>query len=757
MGYFPPVAQRIGPVAQYKFFPLVRVSNVAETRVVMKKFPYSVVKKDKLDAFHQQLSNYKLQVSGATEFVKAIEQGNLDIPYDSGAEADGENALASSLVSMRDQMKKFSAEERQRNWVSEGLAKFVDILRSKNNDIAQLSNEIISQLVKYLNANQGALYIVNDDDKKDVYLEMAACYAYNRQKFLTQRFELGEGIIGQVVLEKITTYLKNIPKDYIRITSGLGDGLPRNLLIVPLKIEERVFGLVEIASFSEIKNYQIEFVERLGESIASTISAAKVSASTQKLLQESQAQAEQMRSQEEEMRQNMEELSATQEEMHRVMKEMQGKERYMTDLINASKDSILTVDQNMKVINCNRVFKATYSGSGMDIDKGFDISNLFSTQEEKARYRALYKRVFAGETFDVTDHYKFQGLEAYYIVTYSPIRNDQGEILAAAVFVKDVTEITRARDAAQQQTEELKAQEEELRQNMEELSATQEEMQRVLTEVQNKEKYLLEVLNATNDSIFTMDRDYRIIGSNKVFSGALEAMGLKAGKGFEMLSLFADDAVQREQQKAYYDRALAGEHFEVSDVFTTNGVKSYYMNHYSPIRDGEGKIYAIACYAKDMTALMTAQHENAEMRQTLEVRENVFGVTTILSEADLFGNIIFVNDKLCEVSKYSREELIGKPHNIFRHPEMPKELFKEFWATLKKGDVFRGIIKNKAKDGSFYWVDAAIVPVKDAAGNVVKYVGARYPIEDEDIAVLLYNRQAKKMKLPLLAMPEVSQ
>jgi hypothetical protein len=98
----------------------------------MKTFPYSFVKKEKLHAFQQQLSNYELQVSGATEFVKAIEQGNLDIPYDSGAEVDGDNALASSLVSMRDQMKKFSAEERQRNWVSEGLAKFVDILRSKS-------------------------------------------------------------------------------------------------------------------------------------------------------------------------------------------------------------------------------------------------------------------------------------------------------------------------------------------------------------------------------------------------------------------------------------------------------------------------------------------------------------------------------------------------------------------------------------------------------------------------------------------------
>src|SRR6478735_5070103 len=98
------------------------------------------------------------------------------------------------------------------------------------------------------------------------------------------------------------------------------------------------------------------------------------------------------------------------------------------------------------------------------------------------------------------------------------------------------------------------------------------------------------------------------------------------------------------------------------------------------------------------------------------------------------------NEKLCEVSKYTPEELIGKPHNIFRHPAMPKELFKEFWDTIKSGRVFKGIVLNLAKDGSHYWVDATIVPVKDASGEITKYVGARYHITDDKIAEELYNR-----------------
>lgn len=120
---------------------------------------------------------------------------------------------------------------------------------------------------------------------------------------------------------------------------------------------------------------------------------------------------------------------------------------------------------------------------------------------------------------------------------------------------------------------------------------------------------------------------------------------------------------------------------------------------------------------------------------------------TLLSETDIFGSIIFVNDDFCRISGYRAEELIGKPHNIIRHPDMPAELFRQLWLTIKSGDVFRGVIKNRTKSGLHYWVNATIMPVLDSNEKIVKYIGARYHIHDEALARMLYSDQAKRLNL----------
>ena len=145
---------------------------------------------------------------------------------------------------------------------------------------------------------------------------------------------------------------------------------------------------------------------------------------------------------------------------------------------------------------------------------------------------------------------------------------------------------------------------------------------------------------------------------------------------------------------------------------------------YTPILDLHGKPFKVLAVVTDGTE----QHKLAEEIAELRVRAEITNLTSIISEADLKGDILSINEKFIEVSKYSREELIGKPHNTTRHPDMPKETFKELWATIGRGKTFRGVIKNRAKDGTPYYVDAVIAPVLGSNGKPRKYIGVRYDI-----------------------------
>jgi putative methionine-R-sulfoxide reductase with GAF domain len=268
------------------------------------------------DQINETLENLK----DATDFVTAIGQGNLDIDYkatlDSGYN-HGKNKLADSLIDMQGKLKSLNEEERKRQWANEGLAKFVDIMRSSSDDIVTLGDKIISALVQYTKSNQGALYILNDEDENNKHLELVSLFAFDIKKFETRKIKLGEGLLGQTYLEAETNYYTNFPDEYIRITSGLGDANPRSILIVPLKVDTQVYGIVELASFNEYAQHEITFVEKLGETIASSIASVRAAQKNKYLIEQFQSQTEQMRAQEEEMRQNMEEMQATQEEVAR--------------------------------------------------------------------------------------------------------------------------------------------------------------------------------------------------------------------------------------------------------------------------------------------------------------------------------------------------------------------------------------------------------------------------------------------------------
>lgn len=295
-----------------------------------KEIHMAQVQDDELTELGRGLMALHAGLQQKTDFAGQLTAGNLELPFQA---ANGEDRLGLSLLQMRETLIRIKHEEQKRIWTNDALARFVDVLRS-NENLKRLCNDIIINLVKTLHANQGAIFLLTQEPGGDEYLDMQACYAYARTKHLAHRVAPGEGLLGQVFLEKQTAYLNKIPGDFIRITSGLGEASPRFILITPLKMEEQVVGVIELASFKPFDEHEVTFVEKIGESIAHTIISFRTAENTRTLLDESRAQTEQMRAQEEELKQNQEELQATQEEISRKYKALFS---HLTELNHESK------------------------------------------------------------------------------------------------------------------------------------------------------------------------------------------------------------------------------------------------------------------------------------------------------------------------------------------------------------------------------------------------------------------------------------
>lgn len=392
---------------------------------------------DEIGEMAVAMDNLVTGLKGTTTFAENIGNGKYDSDFQPLSEHD---VLGNALLNMRANLSRVAEEDKKRNWATEGQARFGEILRTNNNDVEKLSDEIIGNLVKYLKANQGALYIIDENDGEEPTLSMTACYAWDKKKYVNQKIHRGEGLAGQAWQEMDTIYLTDVPQNYVKITSGLGDANPNCILIVPLKVNDQIFGVVELASFNPFKDYEIVFVQKIAESIASTVSSVKVNARTQRLLEESQQMTEQMRAQEEEMRQNMEELQATQEEMQRSQAET---ESTMQSINHAL--SIVEFDTQGHVMKANHNFLDLTGYEQAEIVG--EHHRLLVPKDERSteEYRKFWSDLAAGKT--VRGEFKRQGKrgEAIWIkANYAPIRNKSGEVAKIMMIAYDITAYKKA-------------------------------------------------------------------------------------------------------------------------------------------------------------------------------------------------------------------------------------------------------------------------------------------------------------------------
>lgn len=292
-------------------------------------------------------NNLRNRIIAASEFALEMSESNFSHEFEILGENDSlgksMNVLKEKMIQSRNEHEVRSKEDEIRNWINTGIATFNDLLRQNSNNIEALSYSIIEKMIEYVKANQGGIFLVEGEENEEKTLRMIASYAYDRRKYEKKVLSVKEGLLGTCYQEKMPVYLKDIPDDYLEIGSGLGQSKPRNLYISPLKVDDNILGIMEIASFHEFEKHEIDFINKVSEGIAGTFVSVKLNMQTAFLLKESNRRSEEIAQQEEEMRQNIEEMHATQEELTRAKQEDEIRTREMQEEI----DNIRKLLRNM--------------------------------------------------------------------------------------------------------------------------------------------------------------------------------------------------------------------------------------------------------------------------------------------------------------------------------------------------------------------------------------------------------------------------
>jgi PAS domain S-box-containing protein len=502
----------------------------------------------------------------AARFVKEITDGNYDVEWE-GLTTDNlklnTDTLAGRLIKMKSRMQQVKLDDSHRNWINEGLGKLGDILRRESN-MTIVADKILSELIRYVGANQGMLFIIDEDEAGLPYLDLKSTYAFNRKKYISKQIKPGEGLAGQVWQEGETIYLKEIPEDYVQIRSGLGGANPNNILVVPLKNDTTLQGVLEIASFRVFEKYQIDFIEKLAETIAVTITNVKVAQHTQKLLEETTHMTQIMKKQEEEMRQNVEELQATQEEIYRNQYEVSQRETILRALFDYTDSAVVALDRNLNVLAFNKQIEELYASTGIKIETGINIKNILAADQFALR-KSKFERALSGEIFKelYETHAEKTGETLYFEESYYPIRNEASEIAGFSIYSDNIT-----KDYI-------------LRQNIEQKQAIMEA-----------------TINNTDDNVLALDSNYKVLLVNNGYRKRYAEQGIDYREGMSVFEIL--DPAIRAEWKEYYDRALAGEKFRLEKSYEHDGKVTSREYFFNPILNSSGDIMGLSIFNRLM-------------------------------------------------------------------------------------------------------------------------------------------------------------
>jgi CheY-like chemotaxis protein/signal transduction histidine kinase/HAMP domain-containing protein len=255
--------------------------------------------RDLTDNVNELAANLTTQVRAIAEVATAVTKG--DLTRSIAVETQGEVAvLKDNINQMIANLRETTQKNTEQDWLKTNLAKFTRMLQGQR-DLETVSKLILSELAPLVSAQHGVFYLMETSETHPPYLKLLSTYAYRERKHLANRFQLGEGLVGQCALEKERILITEVPQDYIRISSGLGEAAPLNAVVLPVLFEGQVTAVIELASFRRFSEIHLTFFDQLTESIAIVLNTIAASMRTEELLKQSQSLAEELQTQQKEL------------------------------------------------------------------------------------------------------------------------------------------------------------------------------------------------------------------------------------------------------------------------------------------------------------------------------------------------------------------------------------------------------------------------------------------------------------------------
>jgi HAMP domain-containing protein/signal transduction histidine kinase/CheY-like chemotaxis protein len=279
---------------------------------------------------NQLAENLTTQVRAISEVASAVTKGDLTQMI--RVEAKGEvEELKDTINQMIANLKETTLRNQEQDWLKSNLAKFTQMLQGQK-DLNTVTHRILSELAQVVNAQKGMFYILEQvENSPEQKLKLFAAYAYGSEVKTSKEFSLGEGLVGQCAFEKKRILLSNVPKNYIKIGSGLGKASPANLIVLPVLFEKEIKAVIELASFDNFSETHLDFLSQLTESIGIVLNTIEANSRTEGLLEQSQSLAEELRRANEELQDKAHLLVKQKEEVEAKNKEVEEARRSLEE------------------------------------------------------------------------------------------------------------------------------------------------------------------------------------------------------------------------------------------------------------------------------------------------------------------------------------------------------------------------------------------------------------------------------------------